>query len=536
MKKLLIVAFLFGSAFSVYAQLVMSNGSQIVVSSGSQLVVNDITNTSGTIDNDGTVSIKGKVTNNGGGLFDATSTGTVTFTGTSAQEITGTATTHFYGTLNINNSNGVGLTNTATGAAQEVHGALAFTSGKLTLNNFDLTLGGTADPTGVSATSYIVTNGTGQLKRTVAASDILYPVGNSAYNPVTLNNSGTSDTYGVKAVDYEPANSLTNHMVNRSWTVTESSSGNSNLAVTAQWNVGEELTSFDRTNSTIGLTTDAGANYSWGAVGAATGSNPYTRVGSGFTGVGTFAVGDYYYGGIVVDLKAFLAGAYNSTNHNMDKDLNTAGLIPLSDPYSLSTTVTAVPSGAVDWIKIELRDKNDNTSVLYSFARFINQSGQIIEENDDNLTLTGVPMDSYYIAIRHRNHFGVMSASTVNLASAPTVNFTTAQATAYQDGSISTNDAMKAVEGSVFGLWDGDANDDGQVQYASGANSDQVTVLNAVGSTTPGNIVSNTYTKNDVNLDGDVQYASGANSDQVSILNVVGPTTPGNILSAHIPE
>jgi hypothetical protein len=42
--------------------------------------------------------------------------------------------------------------------------------------------------------------------------------------------------------------------------------------------------------------------------------------------------------------------------------------------------------------------------------------------------------------------------------------------------------------------------------------------------------------QNDVNMDGEVQYASGPNSDQVTILNVVGSTTPGNIYSAHLPE
>ena len=122
MKKIILLAFLIGSAFLVSAQLVLSTGSQILVTSGSTLVVNAVVNTSGTIDNAGTVSVKGDVTNNSGGLFDSGSTGTITFTGSSAQEITGAVPVHFYGITNINNSTGVNLTNPTNNAAQEVHG------------------------------------------------------------------------------------------------------------------------------------------------------------------------------------------------------------------------------------------------------------------------------------------------------------------------------------------------------------------------------------------------------------------------------
>jgi len=529
MKKLLIVAFLFGSAFSVCAQLVMSTGSQIVVASGSQLVVNDITNSSGTIDNDGTVTINGDVTNNGGGLFANTSDGTVTFAGSSAQEITGTAPIHYYGTLNINNSTGVSITNTSTGAAQEIHDALTFTSGKLTLNNFNLTIGST-DPTGVGASAYIVTNGTGQLKRIVASSDVIFPVGNSAYNPLTLNNTGTSDTYGVKVVDSKPASfSGTTHIVDRSWDVTEAVPDNSNLTVTTQWNAGEEATGYDRSTSAMGITTNGGSDVTWSASSTSTGSNPYVHSQSGYTGVGTFMLGDYTYGGIVIDLQAFLAGAYNSTNHNMDKDLNTGSpnLIPTTDPYLLGTTVSSVPADAVDWVKIEIRDASNNTSVLYSVARFIDQSGQIIEEDGSNCMLTGIPSGTYYIAIRHRNHFGVMSASTVNLASSPTLSFKTDQTTAYQSGT--SNAAMKVVEGSVFGLWEGDANGDGIIRY-DGADNDRLVILNAL---TNAGATANGYAETDVNLDGITRY-DGASNDRLIILNNL--SNAGSTITENIPN
>ncbi len=529
MKYLLSIVFFLWSTSSGFTQMILSSGSNVVVSSGSTLVVDDLTNTSGTITNNGTVTIKGNVTNNSGDLMASSSTGTVHFSGSSAQEITGADTVKFYGTVDINNANGVALTNTSTGSAQSIEGTLHFTSGILTLNTFDLLMGST-DPTGTGSAAYIKTNSTGSVKRTVSNSDVLFPVGNSAYNPVTLNNSGTSDTYGVRVADQEPAGASTNHMVDRSWIVTEAISGGSNLAVTPQWNSGEELTGFDRTSSTVGLTTDAGTNYSWGTVGAASGSDPYTRIGSGFTGVGTFAIGDYYYGGLVLDLKLYLAGAYNTTNHNMDKTLNTAGLIPTTDPYNMNTTVTSVPSNAVDWVKVVFRDGSSSTTLLDSVAKFVDQNGQVINEDGSNMSVTGLAKGSYYISVHHRNHLPIMSSSVVNLsATSPSFNFTTALSQAWNDATVTTNNAMKELETGVWGLWSGNVNNDNMIRY-DGSNNDRLEILNSLSNAGATN---NGYATTDVNMDGITRY-DGSNNDRLVILNNL--TNAGATITRHLPH
>ncbi len=538
MKRLLIFLTFIGISFSASAQLILSSGSTISITSGSSLKANDVINTSGTIENDGALIINGNLTNSGGGLLASSSTGTVTFSSTSAQEITGDHDAEFYGTLEINNSNGVSLTNTSTGADQTINGTLNFINGNLTLNGFNLTIGST-DPTGAgSSTGYIKTNSTGVVKRNVGGSAVSYPVGNSAYNPVTLTeNSGTADNYGVRVVDAEPAGASTAHMVDRSWVITEDVAGGANLTVTTQWNASEELTDFDRTSSAIGLTSDNGANYTWGSTAAATGSNPYTLTNSGFTGAGTFAVGDYTFSGLTLDLKVYLAGAYNTTNHDMDNTLNTTGLIPTTDPYGLSTTVTSVPANAIDWVEVQLRKSSDNTDTLFRFAKFVDTTGQVINEDGTDMLLTGISKTSYYVSVHHRNHLPVMSASTVDLSTtSPTYNFSTGLAQAWDDTEITTNNALKEVETGVWALWSGDANGDGEIQYASGGNSDKGSVLNEVGTSTPGNILSTVYKKADVNMDGQVQYGSGSNSDKGTILNVIGTSTPGNIFYAHLPH
>ena len=290
-------AFLFWSAFSVYGQLILSSGADMLIGSSSSVIANDVTNSGGTITNNGNLYIKGNLVNNTAALMASSSTGTVTFNGSSSQEITGDYDASFYGTLKIDNASGVALTSTSTGSNQTVNGTLTFVNGLLTLNGFDLTIG-SADPTGTGSAKYIKTNSTGGVKRSVTAdgsTNVIYPIGISAYNPVTLQNAatGTTDDYAVRVVDNEPKNSVTSHMVNRSWVITESVSGGSELTVTPTWNAGDELTGFDRTNCAVGFTTDNGTTYNWKAYGNSTGT--YSRTGNTYIAIGSYTVADKDY-------------------------------------------------------------------------------------------------------------------------------------------------------------------------------------------------------------------------------------------------
>ena len=542
MKKQILAVILLFTVFPGFAQLIMESGANIIVETGSSVIVTGgIKSDGATFDNSGTIENQGDLVNNTSVLFASSSTGTFKFNGTTAQEITGNHDAGFYGVTEIDNSAGVSVTSTTTGADQTVNGELKFTNGTLTLNEFNLTIGST-DPTGTGSATYVVTNGTGAVKRDVPAdgsTDVTFPVGNSAYNPLTLQNSSsaTTDTYGVRVVDNEPANASTDHMVDRSWEVTEGTSGGSDLTVTAQWIGTEELNGFNRDNSAIGLTTDAGTNYTWSETGAAVGTDPYTKTNSSFTSVGTFAVGDYYYSGKRLDLKFFLAGAYNTTNSNMDKTLNTSGLIPTTDPYGMSTTVSSVPTDAVDWVKVILRDQTTPATKIDSFAFFVDINGNLLDTlGNQGGKIYGVSLDQYNIEVYHRNHLSVMTSSTVdlNVATTPSYDFTTALSQAWDDATVTTNDAMKEVKTGVWGLWEGDANHDGEIQY-EGGNPDRISVLSEVGISTPSNIILNTYSDKDVNMDGEVQY-EGGNPDRITILSVVGISTPAKIFYMHLPK
>ena len=329
MKKIIIIIIILFSVSVTFAQLTMTSGSHLVVNSGSTVVTNDgITATNATITNNGTIENKGDLVNNTSGLFASGSSGTFVFNGSSAQEITGDTDADFYGTLEIDNSTGISITSTSTGNDQTVNGTLTFTNGLLTLNTFNMTIG-TTDPTGAGTSKYIKTNNTGIVTRSVpnTGTNITYPVGNSSYNPLILQNSasGTTDNYSVRAVDDEPSGSETTNMVDRSWIVTEATANGSKLTVTTQWNSAEQLTSFDRTNCAVGLTTNSGTTYNWKTYGSASGSDPYTRPGSTFTGIGTFAVGDKDFVADNIIVSDITIANTESDCFNAEDTLNVAG-------------------------------------------------------------------------------------------------------------------------------------------------------------------------------------------------------------------
>jgi hypothetical protein len=192
----------------------------------------------------------------------------VTFNGTTAQTLTGATNFDF---LTLDNSNGLTL---QPSSPVTINQTLALTSGRITIGANNLTIGSSGTITGASSSNYIVTASTGQLRRTVGASAILFPVGNTTYNPITFNNSGTSDIYGVRVANTQPAGLNPTKTITRQWITTENAPGGSNLAIVAQYNSGETGAGFATTiDNFIGFYNGA----TWEQVPAShTGSNPFS--------------------------------------------------------------------------------------------------------------------------------------------------------------------------------------------------------------------------------------------------------------------
>ena len=225
------------------------------------------------------------------GTFSATD-GEVQITGNATKAnsaISGTQSTTFYNLLINKTTNGVQLDNSVN-----ISNQLTLTNGNIDLQNHPLTIQNTASINGGSASSYIQTTGTGTLTQEVGASNIVFPVGNQSYTPVTVNNSGTTDNFDIRVENavYQngtSGNEITTDVVDATWHINEATPGGSNTSLTFQWNASDEMTSFDRNNAFV---SDYNSN-SWNnfTTQAASGSNPYTLTQTGITDFSPFIIG-----------------------------------------------------------------------------------------------------------------------------------------------------------------------------------------------------------------------------------------------------
>lgn len=143
------------------------------------------------------------------------------------------------------------------GTNATVTGMLTLTSGKLSLAGHDLVA---QNITGGSAASYVQTPDTlGRLVRTVGSfPSVVFPVGNSSYDPVSVRTGTGVDDYRVAVVDAPPTNGLvTSTALTRAWAVAGANAPgvNGDVRFSVQWNAGEQGAAFDRTlgNSTSAL-------------------------------------------------------------------------------------------------------------------------------------------------------------------------------------------------------------------------------------------------------------------------------------------
>jgi len=155
----------------------------------------------------------------------------------------------------------------------------------------------------------------------------------------------------------------------------------------------------------------------------------------------------------------------------------------------------------------------------------ITRGGQVLSANGSPLRFS-VPNASYHVALRHRNHLGVMTATPIALAAAPTTVDLRSPATATWG-----TEASKTI-GSFKTLWAGEAIRDGVVLY-TGSGNDRDQVLQAIGGAIPTNTAAG-YLQSDINLDGLAKYTGEAN-DRDPILANIGGVIPTNSRVQQLP-
>ncbi len=157
-------------------------------------------------------------------------------------------------------------------------------------------------------------------------------------------------------------------------------------------------------------------------------------------------------------VRLFLQGPY-AGSHRMSSALSDAGLLPLQSPYAADPRLALqIPTNVTDWVLLETRYTPEGKPIR-SRSAFLRNDGYLLA-SDGGL---GIPMGSstgiWYVAVRHRNHLGVMSADPLVFT-----NITTSWDFCPTPGQYygGTNAALQ-LEPNAWGLIAGDADGDGKI-------------------------------------------------------------------------
>jgi len=204
---------------------------------------------------------------------------------------------------------------------------------------------------------------------------------------------------------------------------------------------------------------------------------------------------------ISLDLTVFLEGPYNGAD--MNTNLNTNGLLPLSQPFNISPwyyngleSTTTIPPETTDWVLVELRDAADATSAIPS-TRAVRQAGFLMKDGSvksmdgiTNLLLEVAFVQNLFAIVWHRNHLGVMSANPVEgIGGVYSYNFTAGAEMAHGGD---TGHKELVIGSNIYGMIGGDGDANGEVNMIDKSN---VWILQAG---------QEGYKNGDFNLDGQV--------------------------------
>lgn len=244
-------------------------------------------------------------------------------------------------------------------------------------------------------------------------------------------------------------------------------------------------------------------------------------------------------------MKALLQGPRMTTAPGYMTDiLRLQGALPLEEPYSAMSGFSApvhvggdvIPptllyvAGAnaiVDWVHVELRDSADGTTVIAARSALLQRDGDVVDIDGASPLMFTIPSGHYRIALRHRNHLGVMTAD----AFAFWPNATTS--VDLRAGAVPLHGTSATFQANGFHyLWAGNAVPDGSVKY-TGSGNDRDVLLQTIGGTVPTATIMG-YHGADLNLDGIVKY-TGTNNDNDLILQSIGGVVPTNTRGQQLP-
>lgn len=166
------------------------------------------------------------------------------------------------------------------------------------------------------------------------------------------------------------------------------------------------------------------------------GTNVYTdlRWSDPFDANGNLTVVNAPQAYVMADIRVLLEGPFNPANNLMNDDLRSDNELPANEPYTglgfiqvnnpggetiVDATVfnTTGPNAILDWVFVDLCDKNDPTNIIATRSALLKRNGRVVDTDGVSLLrFDNVGPDDYYVGIRHRNHLRVHSANTIGLS------------------------------------------------------------------------------------------------------------------------
>ncbi|MBU0653550.1 MAG: cadherin domain-containing protein [Gammaproteobacteria bacterium] len=238
---------------------------------------------------------------------------------------------------------------------------------------------------------------------------------------------------------------------------------------------------------------------------------------------------------VVLNVRAFLQGAYDSNTGLMADNLHSLGILPMAQPYApapishagsetlnLDLALVTGNEAIVDWMLVDLRDAAEPKTILKTQAVMVQRDGDLVnaQTGSADLMFADTLAGDYFVSVRHRNHMGVMTATPVHLSDLTSmVDFTQTATPAY-------GNHARIEAGNTALLWAGDANQTQQI-IAHGQFNDVNMILGNVLVKDGKNLDANAnyrlagYEVTDINMDGITLYAGPGNDINLLLGNVL---------------
>ncbi len=247
---------------------------------------------------------------------------------------------------------------------------------------------------------------------------------------------------------------------------------------------------------------------------------------------------------VTVDAKIMLQGPMmNMPGTLMRDDLRTAAVLPGVEPYT-DLGFTHVGGGGevvqplvfsvqgddaiIDWVMLELRDFDDPSIVTETRSALLQRDGDIVDMDGTSAVRFTSEVAKYYVAVRHRNHLGVMTAAAIDfIEGLPiTIDYTSPTFVPWGvNAQIIMPDGQQA-------LWAGNSNLNNQLVF-QGENNDINTcffdvMTDPLNTSLATNFISATYNSGDCNMDCNTIYQGTNNDIDIIFFNVL--THPNNTI------